>query len=91
MEFEWNEIKRAEVYKKHGVDLLEAALIFENDVLEKEDTRRDYDENRMIALGMADGEVYIVVYTRRDNVYRLITAWKGGQRDWEEYEKSKPK
>ncbi len=44
----------------------------------------------MIALGMADGEVYIVVYTKRDEVYRLITAWKGGQRDREEYEKRRP-
>lgn len=84
VEFAWDEIKRAEVYKKHGVDLLEAALIFENDVLEKEDTRRDYGEQRMIALGMSEGEIYIVIYTRRDNVYRLTTAWKGGQRDREE-------
>ena len=45
----------------------------------------------MIALGMSEGEIYIVIYTRRDNVYRLITACKGGQRDREEYEKSKPK
>lgn len=90
MEFEWDEVKRAETHRKHGVDLLEAALIFENDVLEKEDTRRDYGEKRMIALGMADGEVYIVVYTKRDEVYRLITAWKGGQRDREEYEKRRP-
>ncbi|WP_394691443.1 BrnT family toxin [Hoeflea sp.] len=90
MEFEWDETKRAEVYRKHGVDLLEAALIFENDVLEKEDTRKDYGEKRMIALGMADGEVYIVVYTKRDEVYRLITAWKGGQLDREEYEKRRP-
>ena len=67
--------------------VLEAALIFENDVLEKEDTRKDYSERRMIALGMADGEVYVVVYTRRDETYRLITAWKGGRRDREEYEK----
>ena len=89
MEFEWDETKRAEIYAKHGVDLLEAALIFENGVLEKEDTRRDYGEKRMIALGMADGEVYIVVYTRRDEVYRLITAWKGGQRDRETYENRK--
>jgi len=90
VEFVWDETKRVEIYKKHGVDLLEAALIFENDVLEKEDTRRDYGEKRMIALGMADGEVYIVVYTMRDSVYRLITAWKGGQNDREKYEKSKP-
>ena len=86
MRFEWDEAKRDEIYLKHGIDLLQAALIFENDVLEKEDTRRDYGEKRMIALGMADGEVYIVVYTRRDDVYRLITAWKGGQRDRETYE-----
>lgn len=86
MEFEWDETKRAETYRKHGVDLLEAALIFENGVLEKEDTRRDYGEKRMIALGMVDGEAYIVVYTKRDEVYRLITAWKGGQRDRETYE-----
>lgn len=90
MEFVWDESKRAEIYRKRGVDLLEAALIFENDVLEKEDTRRDYGEKRMIALGMSNGEVYIVVYTKRDDVYRLITAWKGGQNDREEYERGKP-
>jgi len=90
MEFEWDEAKRDEIYRKHGVDLLQAALIFENDVLEKEDTRRDYGEKRMIALGMADGEVYTVIYTKRDEVYRLITAWKGGQNDREKYEKGKP-
>ena len=89
MEFEWDEVKRDEIYRKHGVDLLQAALIFENDVLEQEDTRRNYGEKRMIALGMADGEVYIVVYTKRDEVYRLITAWKGGQRDREAYENRK--
>ncbi|MDZ7600695.1 MAG: BrnT family toxin [Hoeflea sp.] len=90
MEFEWDEAKRAEIYRKHGVDFLEAALIFENDVLEKEDTRRNYGEKRMIALGMADGEIYTVVYTRRGDVYRLITAWKGGQIDRERYESRKP-
>lgn len=90
MEFEWDEAKRAEIYRKHGVDILEAALIFENEVLEKEDTRRDYGEKRMIALGIADGEVYRVVYTKRNDIYRLITAWKGGQNDREEYERGKP-
>lgn len=89
MEFEWDEAKRVEIYRKHGVDLLQAALIFENDVLEKEDTRKNYGEKRMIALGMVDGEVYIVVYTKRNEVYRVITAWKGGQRDREAYENRK--
>ena len=90
MEFDWDEAKRAEIYEKHGVDLLEAALIFENTVLEKEDTRKEYGERRMIALGIADGEVYRVVYTQRNEVYRLITAWKGGTNDRREYEKGIP-
>ena len=88
MEFEWDEAKRTEVYNKHGVDLLDAALISENDVLEKEDTSRDYGEKRMIALGMADGEVYVVVYTRRDHAYRLISAWKGSRNDRARYKES---
>ena len=48
MEFEWNEEKRAQNYEKHGVDLLEAALIFEGSTLAREDTRHDYGEKRMI-------------------------------------------
>ena len=33
MQFEWDEAKRVSNYQKHGVDFLEAALIFEGDVL----------------------------------------------------------
>lgn len=85
MYFDWNENKRREVYKQHGIDILEAALIFENPVLTKQDKRRDYGEVRLISLGMVDDEAYIVIHTEHDGVTRLITAWKGGRRERETY------
>lgn len=33
MQFEWNEDKRREIYQQRGLDILDAALIFENPVL----------------------------------------------------------
>lgn len=37
--------------KNHGIDFLDAALIFENPTIEAVDDRTDYGEVRCIALG----------------------------------------
>jgi uncharacterized DUF497 family protein len=77
MIFEWDETKRDEVWHKHGVDLLDAALIFENEsALEIYEDRRHAGEKRFTAIGANDGVWYCVAYADRDNVRRLITAWK---------------
>ena len=88
MEFEWDESKRQDVLRRRGIDLLDAALIFENDVITQIDDRRDYGETRFVSLGLADGECYIVVHTERNGVTRLITAWKGGKDDRTRYQES---
>jgi uncharacterized DUF497 family protein len=54
-------------------------------VLTKQDNRHDYGEQRLISLGMVDGEAFIVVHTERDGITRLITAWKGGKRERKTY------
>ncbi|WJH42259.1 BrnT family toxin [Aliirhizobium terrae] len=72
--------------RERGVDILYAALIFERPVLTRIDDRADYGEVRQIALGMVDGECFVVVFTDRDNVRRLITAWKGGRGDRSRYQ-----
>lgn len=86
LQFEWDEDKRLEVMAKHGVDLLVAALIFEERVLTKVDNRTDYGETRFISLGMVDGDAYVVVHTERAGITRLITAWKGGRHERQYYE-----
>ena len=86
MQFEWDEAKRQQVIKKHGEDMVYAALIFEGDVLTRLDGREDYGEERKISLGMVDHECFVVVHTERNGWTRLITAWKGGRDERAEYQ-----
>ena len=86
MELEWDESKRQLVLRERGLDILYAALIFENDVLTRVDNREDYGEERLISLGLVEGAPFIVVHTKRNEVIRLITAWKGGRSDFARYQ-----
>jgi hypothetical protein len=77
--FEWDEDKRKRNIAERGVDFRRAAQIFRNPVLETEDTREDYGEQRFRALGHVDEEYYLVAYTWRGNRRRIISAWKVGE------------
>jgi uncharacterized DUF497 family protein len=90
MEFEWNAEKREKNFEKHGVDLLEAAFIFDGLVHTAEDNRRDYGEVRLISLGLVDDLPYVVIHTERNGKIRLISAHKGGRKDYEKYKNSFP-
>ena len=90
MDFEWDETKRQANLEKHGVDFLDAALIFEGETLTKTDDRKDYGEVREVSLGMVDKVVYCVTHTKRDNRIRLISAWKGGAKEHEQYKNGIP-
>ncbi len=90
MLLEWDEDKRQQNITKHGVDFLYAALIFEGPTLTKTDDRHDYGEERFISLGLVDGDPFTVVYTMRGENIRLISAWKGGRKDYEKYKDSFP-
>ena len=90
MEIEWDEAKRVANYEKHGVDFGLAALIFEGRTLTKQDTRKDYGEERFNSLGMVDGEIYNVTHTERDGVIRIISAWKGGRKEHDRYNNNDP-
>jgi uncharacterized DUF497 family protein len=85
MGFEWDEAKDATNRRKHDLGFREAAEIFRGYVLTAEDTRRDYGERRLIALGEYNGEVIRVVFTERDGNVRIITAWKASRDDRKNY------
>jgi uncharacterized protein len=78
MSFEWDDEKNEANQQKHGVDFVEAMLIFENDVMSVEDTRQNYGERRFRSIGLVDGNCFVVVHTQRGDTRRLISAWKGG-------------
>jgi uncharacterized protein len=81
MGFQWNEAKSAANEAKHGVSFLQAAQIFRGAILAKPDRRRDYGEERLIALGDFTGTVLRVVFTWRDGDIRIISAWRASKRD----------
>lgn len=70
---------------KHGVDFDRARRIWEGPVFEIEDTRFDYGETRIIALGSIDGRALVVVYTWRGTNRRLISARKANGNESEIY------
>lgn len=90
MDFEWDEDKRRLVLERRGVNFAIAALIFEGPVLTMVDDRRDYGEERLVSIGKADGEYYVVVHTSRGQAIRIISAWYAGQRQREQYQACYP-
>jgi uncharacterized protein len=81
MDFEWDEAKRHANLAKHGVDFEVAALIFAGPVFEAKDERKDYGEERFIAVGRIGEGGYVVVFTRSGGTIRLISARRAGRRD----------
>ena len=83
--FEWDEDKRARNLAKHGVDFIDIVSMFGGELLENIDNRRDYGETRIRCLGELDGRVFSVVYVRRDENRRIISARKANVREQRAY------
>ena len=63
--FEWDEAKSRRNLRERGFDFEFAARIFEGDLLEHEDRRRDYGERRLVSIGEIDGECRRLHLARR--------------------------
>lgn len=81
MNFDFEPAKDAKIRAERGFGFAEAAAIFGGRVEEHQDTRRDYGEVRMIAVGQAQGVFYTVAYTDRGTVRHLITAWPSNRKE----------
>jgi uncharacterized DUF497 family protein len=65
MEFEWDLAKSERTYALRGFDFPFASQIFAGICIETVDRRRDYGEERILAVGMAGGVSLAVVFTDR--------------------------
>jgi uncharacterized DUF497 family protein len=88
MAFEWDVAKNAANRAKHRIDFDNAMRIFEGPTLEKIDRRRDYDEERIAAVGIADGLELFVVYTWRGPNRRIISARRANRNETEAYRRA---
>ena len=73
MEFEWDEAKRRQNLAKHGIDFVDAQELFDGrPVLTRVSPR--FEEERFITTGEIEGRFYTVVWTKRGETVRLISA-----------------
>ncbi len=88
--FGWDARKSEQNLQDRGFDFEFATQIFEGPTLEREDSRRDYGERRVIAVGMAQGIALTVVYTDRaaaggEVMRRIISARVSDRRERQAY------
>ena len=91
--FSWDARKSSRNLKERGFDFEFATQIFDGPTLERVDSRRDYGERRVVALGLAQGIALTVVYTDWADTggeinRRIISARKSNRREREAYKKA---
>ena len=73
--FDWDDAKAASNLAKHGVPFDYAARVFLDEVAVDFDASREADgERRRKAVGRIEGRVFTVVYVRRSETIRIISA-----------------
>lgn len=90
MRLTWDPVKSATNLQLRGFDVAMAKLIFAGRTLERVDSRQDYFERRVIAIGVAEGIVITVCYTDRigsggELERRIISAHRSSRRERKEY------
>jgi uncharacterized DUF497 family protein len=69
----WDESKRQQNIKDHGLDVEGADAIWDNFTITREDIREDYGEQRLVTFGILDGELVVLVHTERDDDMHIIS------------------
>lgn len=86
MKFEWDENKNKKNIERHGIDFKDAYLIFENPLLIKIDTRKEYGEKRLIGLGLLFEVAVIIIFTKRINNIRIISIRRANKNERKIYQ-----
>lgn len=74
-QFEWDDAKAQSNLAKHGVLFAYAARVFlDPDVVDFDASKPEDGEVRRKAVGVIEGRLFVVVYTVRDEVVRVISA-----------------
>ena len=84
MEFEWNEDKEQKNIEKHGIDFDEAKSIWDGPILEVPSNR--HGEARFTTIGKYGEHYFTVVWTRRGERIRIISARRARRRERADYQ-----
>lgn len=77
--------KREAALRDRGLDFEDAAIVFDGDTIEIEDTRQDYGETRVICFGRLAGRLVVIGYVQRGDVRHVFSMRKANDREKEKY------
>jgi uncharacterized DUF497 family protein len=85
-QFEWDDEKAAENLRLHGVSFEEATLAIRDPFsIEWLDMREAYGEERVVLVGMSQGQLLTVIYIERGVRSRIISARKATRHEQDDY------
>ena len=79
MFLEWDEHKRQSNIKKHGVDF-QLVTLFDFDSAQEYSYIRN-NEQRIIAYGLIGNQLFVLVYTERNDNLRVISLRKANSKE----------
>jgi uncharacterized DUF497 family protein len=86
MDFEWDEAKSETCLVRRGFDFAYVVHVFRDpNRLVEIDDRFDYGETRYRVPGRIDGLAFMVVYTPRRGVLRIISARRANRKEITRY------
>jgi len=84
MDFEWDEDKRQRNIKNYAVDFIDMILVFDGRPAFTYHSPRN-DEDRWGTVGIINDKFYLVVWTKRNERKRLISAYRADEWEIREY------
>ena len=86
MQFEFDTDEQTINLRKRGINLRDASYVFLDSCrLDAADERKDHGEERRVVVGTVKDRLWVVVYTRRADAIRLISARKANEREKKRY------
>jgi uncharacterized DUF497 family protein len=81
--FDWDDRKSELNLAKHGIDFGDAIEVFYRSILLRRSDRNH--EERWVAIGYSENRLIAVVFTRRKDVIRVISARRARKNEEREY------
>ena len=81
MQIDFDQAKRNWTLEARGLDMGRAQEVFDGIGITFRDARLDYGEQRLVRIGYLDGRMVVLVWTKRGDVFRIISLRKANGRE----------
>ncbi len=87
MKITYDKSKHELTLKERGLDFEDSIEVFSGIVYELEDTRKDYDEKRIMCFGSLKGRMVVIGYVQRGNSGHIFSMRKANEKEQKRFRK----